>query len=591
MQITPHRPTYGASVAPTGTDFAHIVEMSGYPHAVQRYLDGLTVTTSRVIDLPVEGPVVKVQHSDTGVWLACEVKPHGSEHTQVWVVTTDPEDPTAKRAEDGVDVEAHLVGWDGDTLLVSILAESGSSESRQIDPQTLEYRVVDRTFLGQMTDAHDDAILVRTGRRGQYRLRYRDNHTEQHLYPKEKDSVTDQGRFMRARGENGSRRMLVRSDHGGEYKRLDLVSVDAGEITRRPLVERDGLDLDEFALSLDDSTVALLWNVRGGRSELQIFDVATETLGPPIYLPEPVASGLSISEDGALVSATMQGAGQQYTVDVVDTRTRHWAPIDHIAPDKSAVQPDRLDFPSHDGLDISGWLYRPEGARGPGPLMLWFHGGPEDQFRPGWNYLFPTIVQSGVTVFAPNLRGSTGFGRSFSHADDLDKRWDGIADVKAIVDEMIGRGIADPGRICMAGRSYGGYLTWTALARYPELFACGIPVCGMSDLGTFYENTEPWIAEAAFTKYGHPAKDRELLAELSAMPIIDRIQAPVLAIHGAEDTNVPVSESTQAVRALKERGLDARLQIFEGEGHQFLKPENLLVQAGMMAGFLKAYLG
>lgn len=590
MQQKVHRPTYGASVSPTGSDFAHIVKIRGYPHAVQRHLDGLSVTDSRVIKLPVQGPVAKVLHSDDGRWLACEVLPLGSELSQVWMVTTDPGDPTAIRVDDSDDTAAHLIAWDGDTLAISILGANGTGESRLVDPRTLEHRVVDKSRLGKLTDICNGAILLRTGRRGQHRLLFRQADREVYLYPPERDSVTDNGRLFHARDPDGSWRALVRTDHGGEYARLDEVTISDTEVTSRTLVERDACELDEFELSLDDSTAALLWNVRGGRSELQILDVETGHLSAPIYLPEPVASELSISADGSLVAATMEGAGQHLTVDVVDTRSRHWAPIDHIPPDASAVKPDRLKFTSHDGLPIEGWLYRPPGMRGPGPMMLWFHGGPEGQFRPGYNYIVPTILQAGVTVFAPNVRGSAGFGKRFAHADDLAKRFAGIADVKAVVAEMIDRGIADPKRIAMAGRSYGGYLTWTALAMYPELFACGIPVCGMSSLVTFYENTEPWIGAAAHTKYGHPVRDRDLLVALSAMPIIDQVDAPVLAIHGGEDTNVPVSESTQAVEALTARGIEARTEIFEGEGHTFVKPENLLIQARLMAEFLTRHL-
>ena len=157
MQDQVHRPTYGASVSPTGTDFAHIVKIKGYPHAVQRYLDGLSVTDSRVIKLPVEGPVTKVLHSDDGHWLACEVNPQGSELSQVWIVTTDPSDPTAIRVDDSDDTAAHLIAWDGDTLATSILGDNGVGESRLVDPRTLDFEVVDSSRLGKLSDVLDGA--------------------------------------------------------------------------------------------------------------------------------------------------------------------------------------------------------------------------------------------------------------------------------------------------------------------------------------------------------------------------------------------------------------------------------------------------
>lgn len=589
-----HRPTFGASMSPTGSNVAHIVNDGGYPHAVQRHLQGpdrLEVSEARTVELPVDGPVVAVRHSDDGAWLACEVNPHGSEHSQVWIVSTDPADTQAHEVVADPDRAAHLVCWDGDTLVVSILDEDGRGESRLVEPASGQYEVVDRSMLGQLVDAHDGAILLRTGQRGQQRLLFRDAERELDLYPHERDSVTDDGRLAHERGPDGQWRALVRTDHGGEFARLDEVSIAGDTVSTRVLAEREGCELDEFEVSLDGSTAALLWNVRGGRSELQLLDTATGAMSAPIHLPEPVASGPSISGDGGRLALTMEGLGQPQTVDVIDPRSKRWAPIDHVRPDVTAVLPDLVEVDSHDGLGLSGWLYRPPTMRGPGPLMLWFHGGPEAQYRPGFDFLFPTILDAGITVFAPNVRGSTGFGRRFAHADDVERRWDGIADVPAIVTAMVERGIADPGRICMAGRSYGGYLTWTALARYPELFACGIPVCGMSSLVTFYENTEPGIALAAHSKYGHPERDARLLEELSAMPIIDRVRVPVLAIHGGEDTNVPVSESTQAVEALVARGIEARAEVFDGEGHTFTTPENLLRQARLMTDFMTEHLG
>jgi dipeptidyl aminopeptidase/acylaminoacyl peptidase len=208
------------------------------------------------------------------------------------------------------------------------------------------------------------------------------------------------------------------------------------------------------------------------------------------------------------------------------------------------------------------------------PTLLWLHGGPEAQERPTCQPLFQALVAEGVAVFAPNVRGSGGYGRSFAAADDRDRRFTAITDVRAAVDFLVSTGLADPARVGVSGRSYGGYLTLVALAWFPELFAVGVDVCGISDFATFYAETEPWIAAAAVTKYGDPEADAVLLRELSPIHRVDRIVAPLLVVHGAHDTNVPLVEAEQVVAALTERGVSPGFLLFPDEGHEVKGTEN-----------------
>jgi dipeptidyl aminopeptidase/acylaminoacyl peptidase len=183
-------------------------------------------------------------------------------------------------------------------------------------------------------------------------------------------------------------------------------------------------------------------------------------------------------------------------------------------------------------------------------------------------------VAAGVAVFAPNVRGSSGFGRTFRTADDFDGRYGAIADVAACHAHLDETGVAEPHRVGCMGRSYGGYLTLAALVCHPELFAVGVDICGMVDFSTFFARTEPWIAAAAISKYGDPARDAELLRDLSPIHRIDKLTAPLLVVHGADDTNVPVSQAEQLVAALGARGLEHRYLLFEGEGHELLETPN-----------------
>jgi dipeptidyl aminopeptidase/acylaminoacyl peptidase len=236
-----------------------------------------------------------------------------------------------------------------------------------------------------------------------------------------------------------------------------------------------------------------------------------------------------------------------------------------------APQPHRLH--STDGTEINGWLYRPSAAE-PRPTVIWLHGGPEAQERPVYSSLFQSLLAEGVAVFAPNVRGSTGFGRSFRNADDGPRRYGAFQDVAACAAHLVETGIAEPERLGILGRSYGGYLTLAMLTRYPDLFRVGVAICGMSNLLAWYATTEPWIAAAAVTKYGDPARDSDLLTDLSPMNSLDQLRAPLLLVHGSDDTNVPVSESERVAESLRSRGHPHRLIVVDGEGHDLLATAN-----------------
>ena len=371
-------------------------------------------------------------------------------------------------------------------------------------------------------------------------------------------------------------RALIRSDNGAEHTRLVEVTTTEDGVSYHVVAERPGYDLDEFAVSDDLSTVALLWNVNG-RSELQMLEYADLTLGEPIALPGPVASELSISAGGSRVAMTVQGPSTPRTVELVDPRSRIWERIDR-APSggEPAADPRLVRLRARDGLELTGWLFEPEGQPAVG-AMIYLHGGPEGQARPDYSEVFPELLGAGIAVFSPNVRGSGGFGRTFSHADDRHLRFAAIDDVADCVHFLVAEGLAHPDRIACCGWSYGGYLTQAVLSFHPELFAAGVSICGMSDLATFYRNTDPWIAAEAYPKYGHPINDRALLDRLSPLLRVEALTAPLLLVHGANDTNVPASESRQMFDALQRLGRRAEYLEFDDDGHGIVKRENRTV--------------
>jgi dipeptidyl aminopeptidase/acylaminoacyl peptidase len=222
--------------------------------------------------------------------------------------------------------------------------------------------------------------------------------------------------------------------------------------------------------------------------------------------------------------------------------------------------------------------------------MISLHPGPEAQERPGHNPIYQQLAARGIAVFAPNVRGSSGFGRTFVNLDNLAGRHGAIADVAACAEYLVSGGLARRDGLGCMGRSYGGYLTLAALVTYPELFSVGVEVCGMADLLTFYERTEPWIAAGAVSKYGDPVRDRGLLADLSPLRHIDQLAAPLLVVHGASDTNVPVQEAEQLVAALAERGKPHSYLCLPGEGHDFVRLESRRRYLDEAVAWIEAHL-
>jgi dienelactone hydrolase len=598
------RANYGASLSPDATAFAHIVDDGGYPRAVQRFLRGWRASSSRDVVLPVEGPVTRVIHSADGYWLACEVAPGGSTRTQIWVVTTDPDDRMAWRIDGEESGTAELVSWDGTQVAAILTGEDGIGSSCLIDPPSGNRIVLDRRSGGRLIDAWAGASLVRVGPRGYRELIMLHGLTEIGLLPADPGSTTDAGIILddhhprRVRhgltGEEtrlyyphktydvnsneGYVRALIRSDNGCDHARLLEVTATVDGVTYQVVAERPDCDLDEFVVSDDLSTVALLWNVVG-RSELQIVELTDYTLHEPIPLPGMVATELSISAGGSMVAMTVESPSMPRTVELVDPRSREWERIDRDPSEGPVVKGSSPGatletITARDGFVFTGWLQRPPAGIPSAGALIYLHGGPEGQSRPGYEEIFPELLNAGITVFTPNVRGSGGLGRTFMHADDREKRFAAIDDVADSVRYLVDNALADPARIACGGWSYGGYLTLAALTFHPALFAAGISICGMSDLTTFYRNTEPWIADAAYPKYGHPVGDRELLEELSPLRRVEALTAPLLVVHGAHDTNVPVGESEQIVDALRALGRNVRYLLFDDDGHDITKREN-----------------
>jgi dipeptidyl aminopeptidase/acylaminoacyl peptidase len=559
--------------SPDGVGLAFVSNRSGEPRLWVRPTPDAEAT------MPGVGsqPVTKVRWSHDGAWLAYGVAPGGAARTEVWIMR--PDGSEQRQVAGFGDCSATFGAWShGTPSWLPVASSAGQWSPAQaflFDPSTGEHEALATGGLLHALDVSPDhgLALVRHGPRTARWVELVDVRTGATTCPVPKDpsGSTDIGHFAL----DGTV-VLLRSDVGRDLAALIAARVDGGPTWC--LAERDDAELEDLTVSGDGRTAVLLWNVNGGRSALSALDI---TSGERRDLPGPpgdVYQWCKLADDGARLLVVSQAPAQPRNIWAVDVATGDAKPVTYGPPQvvpSVPLRPELRRFRGEDGLELSGWLYRAAAAdAGPQPVLLYFHGGPEGQHRPAFNPLFRELVSRGLTVFAPNVRGSSGFGRRFVNADNLDKRFVALTDVRAAVTHLVEAGIADAGRVGCMGRSYGGYLTLVALSRFAELFAVGVDVCGMVDLQTFYANTEPWIAEAAYSKYGHPERDADLLRRLSPIHHIDELRAPLLVVHGANDTNVPLHEAEQVAAALDARRVPCELLVFRDEGHELLKTAN-----------------
>ncbi|MGQ7297861.1 prolyl oligopeptidase family serine peptidase [Quadrisphaera sp. KR29] len=611
-------------MTPDARRVAFVSDRSGTPQVwVQDVVTGLpegaALPRAHHLPLGTPDPVVGVNWAADGRWLGVEVATGGGVRTEVWVARPDGTD--ARRIAGGAgagDAEHAALGpWtrSGHRLVVTLPSPGAGRPTRSFlaDPATGR---LDPLAEGANTTVLDVSLeerflVLKDGERG-HQFCVAVDRLEDSSFPLLQPGAT--GSTDRAvlrpapEGDSGPLWVYLASDVGLARRQLIGTALGPHGFTGEPraLAVRDDAELE--GLDADDAgrLLLLVWNA-AGRSELELFDTSTHARTPITGMPGQVAADPVLSRDGSSVVLGVEGPRRPRELWHVDVATGAWSRITHAPelPESSLVEPELVRFAGRDGLPLTGWLYRPHPSSSsssgasthPGPAALWLHGGPEAQERPTFNPQHQALAAAGIAVLAPNVRGSSGFGREFVHADDVEKRWDAFADVLAAADHLVATGVADPARIAVTGRSYGGYLVLASLAFSPGAFAAGVDVCGMSDLTTFYRDTEPWIGAVAVTKYGHPERDRALLEALSPLRAVDAVDAPLLVVHGEHDTNVPIGEARQVVAALRERAaVDESAPPVEylelaGEGHDYRRADSRRTLHAAVVRFLAEHLG
>ncbi|MEM6936281.1 MAG: S9 family peptidase [Pseudomonadota bacterium] len=580
------------SFSPDGKTLAFVSTLSGLPQI-------WTIPTSGGFPRQVtalEDQIQSVTWSPDGEWLAFLLAPGGGMNSQIYLVR--PDGTGMRQLTAGGQVNNFLAGWNrsGSRLWLA----SNERSPAAMDAYTYEMSSGELTHrannpgIGGASDESPDgrrAILWRVQSRSDGNLYVIDlkSGAEHLLTPHKPPGTFSNGRFLDNEtillASNAERDLIalgrVKLDEDGRPGPLEVVaSHPTGE-------------LQSLTLTKDGRTGLLIWNVRG-RSELAWLDTQTWETRPGPTVPAEVVYSATFSADGKQLAFVANGAARPTDIWVYNREADRLTQLTrspHAGVDlEDLVEPELVTFEAHDGLTLSGWLYLPPERSGPVPMVLSFHGGPEGQSRPRFRSDFQALLSLGIGVLDPNVRGSAGFGKRFVNLDNGELRFDGIRDIKACVDYVVGEGYANPDRLGIMGGSYGGYMTMAGLAWYPYMFAAGANLFGVVNCAPFFAETEPWMAAISKVEYGDPDTQAELLARLSPINKLDQVKAPTLVLHGQNDTNVPVVEAEQVVDQLKARNVPVEYVLFPDEGHGFRKTANRVTSTVSIVRWFERYL-
>lgn len=410
------------------------------------------------------------------------------------------------------------------------------------------------------------------------------------LTPKEAEPVSwGQAQFNKA-----GTGLYMTTDQGSEFHRL--VSMDLGTRKITPLSGHINWDVEGFALS-DDGTLLAFFTNENGVSVLHVIETATNKEVKLPKLPGNVGGVNWHKKTNELrIGITSYGSiADIYSLDLKTGKLTHWAKTEMNGFDTSGLrEPELIKWKSFDGLGISGFIYKPPTSfKGKRPVIINIHGGPEGQARPGplgRNSYF--VNDLGIALIYPNVRGSSGYGKTFLKLDNGFKREDSVKDIGALLDWIATQPDLDTDRILVTGGSYGGYMTLAVATHYNDRIRASIDIVGISNFLTFLRNTETYRRDLRRVEYGdeRDPKMHEFLAKISPLTHVSKITKPMMIVQGKNDPRVPYTESEQIVAALKKNNTPVWFLMANDEGHGFAKKNNVDYQFYSSIMFVKEHL-
>ncbi len=605
----------------TGTSQIWFVDAAGgYPEQITSYQDNI----SFVEWLPGNKGLIFGKAID------------GNENTQFFHLSGDGANIRPLTADEKTRHNFGAVSKDGD----SIFYTSNKRDKNWFDVYRMDiasgkeemlFQHDGSNFIAAVSDAGDKIIVSRSSVRFSLDndLYLIDARTKAATHLTPHDEATQYGNVNFLPDGNS---IIFGTNQTGEFITLSRMDLATKKVVP---FEQANWDLSATAIARDGQTFANVNNVEGF-SELYIRSLmpqtsvnfqktsAKRTQVKSVSLPaKGIVGGLEFSDDASKLAFTFSSAKNNGDIWVYDLKTEKLTQVTKSSrsgiPQESFVEPELIKFKSFDGREIPAWYYKPinkhgfgfigaTGRRNPrdktnnnnsnvidlsqfkNPVIVSVHGGPEAQERPGFNPLYQYYLSRGYAILAINVRGSTGYGKTFAALDNIEKREDSVKDLAASVEWLKTSGSADPKRIAVMGGSYGGYMTMAAITLYPDLFAAAVNTVGIVNWETFLKNTSGYRRRQREVEYGFLDKDIEFLRRISPIAKVDKIKTPLFVIHGKNDPRVPYTEAEQLVEALRKRNVSVEYKLFDDEGHGISKLKNRLELYPLVADFLDKYM-
>lgn len=385
----------------------------------------------------------------------------------------------------------------------------------------------------------------------------------------------------------------VVTDEGREFQALAFQRLDTGE---RGWVETPDGDVEEVTISADGRVLAWIENDEGW-ARLRLRDLESGSELPEPKLPRSalsiLGSGIALSRDGARAALVCEQPTRPPEVWLVETATGEARPLTEGRVASLGTlelrEPELIHYESFDRRQIPAWLYRPAGD-GPSPFALLIHGGPESQERPIYRGYIQYLLTRGIGVLATNIRGSTGYGKTYQTLIHHDWGGGDLEDWRHAAEWLRAQPFVDADRLAVFGGSYGGFATLTCVTRLPEYWRAAVDVFGPSNLVTFTRAVPPGWRRFMAKWVGDPDTEEEFLVERSPITYVDQVQAPLLVIQGAKDPRVVKPESDQMVERLRELGREVEYVVFEDEGHGFTRYANEVRAWRLTCGWIEMHL-
>ena len=412
--------------------------------------------------------------------------------------------------------------------------------------------------------------------------------TKQPLTPEE-------GSYGQAQFAKNGKGLYLTTDRGSQFERVAYLDLSTRELTF--LKPGQKWDAGELELSEDGRRLAYELN-EDGFSTLNVIDTETRRDVPLPAVPHGVISGLRWHHNGRDLGFTVslaRGPSDVYSIDVDKGTLERWTASETGGLNaENFSEPELIHWKSFDGRAISGFLYLPaKQFSGPRPVIINIHGGPEGQSRPGFigrnNYY---ISDLGVAMIYPNVRGSSGYGKTFLALDHGLKREDSVKDIGALLDWIAHDPRLDARRVMVTGGSYGGYMTLASAFHFNDRLCCTVDVVGISNFVSFFERTSPYRRDLRRVEYGdeRDPKIREFFEKIAPLNHVSEISKPMFIVAGRNDPRVPAHEGEQMAKAIRKNGAPVWYLIADDEGHGFAKKKNQDFQFAATVMFVKEFL-